>query len=190
MLSTGVQNRSVSPRKRCTAPLVDNGTVLGPPNFPPYYKIMTDSFNSAKTKQGLFNVQNERFIATRQQYSTISEWTPVSSLVFTSSTLPIVVNQLSDPKLFQNNNLIQLDRPGNNFANIITDLTTEDQSFRGSLLYIPSAEYRWISLTTSQPISQIDIQVYWKAKTGKLIPFTLPSGGSCSLKILFRKKQY
>ena len=172
--------------------LVDSGTgtVLGPPDFPPYYQIMIDNFNGAKTIQGLFGQQTERFIQTPQQYSTISEWTPVSSLVFTSSTLPIVVNQLSDPKLFQNNNLIQLDRPGNNFANIITDLITDEQSYRGSLLYIPSAEYRWISLTTSQPISQIDIQVYWKAKTGKLIPFTLPSGGSCSLKILFRKKLY
>ena len=170
--------------------LVDNGTVLGPPNYPPYYQIMIDSFNSAKTKQGLFNVQNERFIATRQQYSTISEHTPVSSLIFTSSTLPCVITNLSNPQLYQNNNLIQLSRPGNNFANIITDLTTDEQSYRGSILYFPTAEYRWISLTTSQPISQVDIQVYWKSKIGQLIPFTLPSGGSCSLKILFRKKQY
>mmetsp|Transcript_3727 Transcript_3727/g.5643 ORF Transcript_3727/g.5643 Transcript_3727/m.5643 type:complete len:165 (-) Transcript_3727:1079-1573(-) len=35
---------------------------------------------------------------------------------------------------------------------------------RGSILYYPTAEYRWLSLTTSQPISQIDIQVYWKSK--------------------------
>lgn len=170
--------------------LVDNGTVLSSPDYPPYYQIMVDNFNGANTIQGLFNVQTERFIQTKQQYSTISEWTPVSSLVFTSSTIPIVSNSLSDPKLYQNNNLIQLNRGGDNFANIITDLCTDEQSYRGSLLYVPNAELRWISLTTSQPISQIDIQVYWKSKTSKLIPFTLPSGGSCSMKILFRKKQY
>ena len=142
-----------------------------------------------KTLQNLY-AQTERFIATPQQYSTISEWTPVSSLVFTSSTLPVVISNLSNPQLYQNNNLIQLERPGNNFANIITDLTTDEQSYHGSILYFPTAEYRWISLTTSQAISQIDIQVYWKSKIGRLVPFTLPSGGSCSLKILFRKKQY
>ena len=75
-------------------------------------------------------------------------------------------------------------------ANNITDLVTDEQSYRGSLLYVPSAEYRWISLTTSRPISQFDIQVYWRSKIGSLIPFTLPSGGSCSMKVLFRKKQY
>ena len=172
--------------------LVDSGTgyVLGPPDYPPYYQIMVDNFNGAKAIQGLFGQQTERFIETPQQYSTISEWTPVSSLVFTSSTLPVVITNLSNPQLYQNNNLIQLERPGNNFANIITDLITDEQSYRGSLLYVPSAEYRWISLTTSQPINQVDIQVYWKSKIGKLIPFTLPSGGSCSLKVLFMKKKY
>ena len=155
--------------------LVDNGTVLGPPNYPPYYQIMVDNFNGVKTIQGLFGQQTERFIQMPQEYSTISEWMPVSSLVFTSSTLPVVITNLSNPQLDQNNNLIQLERPGNNFTNVITDLITDKQSYRGSLLYVPSAEYRWISLTTSQPINQVDIQVYWKLKIGnqtKLIMFT------------------
>ena len=156
----------------------------------PFYQIMVDNFKGGKTVQGLFGEATERFISVPQQYSTISEWSPVSSVVFTSSTLPIVVNQLSNPVLYLNNNLIQLARPSNNFNTLITDLVTDEQSYRGSLLFIPSAEYRWISLTTSRPINQIDIQVYWRSKIGSLIPFTLPSGGSCSLKILFRKKQY
>jgi len=156
----------------------------------PYYQIMVDNFKGDKTVQGLFGEATERFISTPQQYSTISEWSPVSSVVFTSSTLPIVVNQLSNPVLYLNNNLIQLARPSNAFNTLISDLVSDEQSYRGSLLYIPSAEYRWISLTTSRPINQIDIQVYWRSKIGLLVPFTLPSGGSCSLKILFRKKQY
>ena len=72
----------------------------------PYYQIMVDNFKHANTIQGLFSQATEGFIATPQQYSTISEWSPVSSLVFTSSTLPIIVNQLSNPVLYQNNNLI------------------------------------------------------------------------------------
>jgi hypothetical protein len=37
-----------------------------------------------------------------QEYSTVSLWTPVTSIVFTSNTLPIVANQVSAPLLFFN----------------------------------------------------------------------------------------
>ena len=168
----------------------NNGVEFKPPDVPPFYQIMVDNFSGSKSVQGLFGQETERYIATPQQYETISEWSPISSLVFTTATIPIVSNQLSNVKLYQNNNLIQLRRPNNNFANIITDLSTDEQSYRGNVLYIPSAEYRWISLTTNQPINQIDIQVFWKSRLGTLVPFTLPSGGACSMKILFRKKQY
>ena len=161
----------------------------GGSNNIPSYQIMIDNFNGAKTRQGLFNSETERFIVTPQAYSTISEFSPISSFVFISSTLPIISNQMSNPKLYENNNLIQLSRGSNNFANIITDLSTDEQSYRGSLLYAPSV-YRWVSLTTSQPISQIDIQVFLKTKIGNLVPFTLPSGGSCSMKLCFKRKQY
>ena len=156
----------------------------------PYYQIMIDNFNGYRTIQGLFNQQTERFIQTPQQYSTIEEWSPVSSLMFTSSTLPVLNEQLSEPKLTFNNNVVQLNRPGNSFANIITDFITDEDSYRGSLLYFPTAQYRYISLLTDQPISQVDLQVYYRLKqNGLLIPFTLPSGGSASLKLLFEKKK-
>ena len=156
----------------------------------PYYQIMIDNFNGYRTIQGLFNQQTERFIQTPQQYSTITEWSPVSSLMFTSSTLPVLNEQLSEPKLTFNNNVVQLNRPGNSFANIITDFITDEDSYRGSLLYFPTAQYRYISLLTDQPISQVDLQVYYRLKqNGVLIPFTLPSGGSASLKLLFERRK-
>ena len=97
---------------------------------------------------------------------------------------------ISEPKLTFNNNVVQLNRPGNSFANIITDFITDEDSYRGSLLYFPTAQYRYISLLTDQPISQVDLQVYYGLKqNGLLIPFTLPSGGSASLKLLFEKKK-
>lgn len=153
-------------------------------NFP-VYQIMCDPNHGGNLVQGLFNLTNERFIKTEMLYSTVSEWTPVSSIIFTSSTLPIIVNELSEPKITYNNNTVQLSRPGNNFSTIVTDLVT-DEGYRGSLLYVPNAQYRLISLTTDMPIRHVDLQVYWKLKqTGELVPFTLPSGGSCSVKIGF-----
>lgn len=153
----------------------------------PYYQIMIDNNYGGNVIQGLFNQTNERYIKTEMMYSTISELSPIASIIFTSSTLPIVVNQLSEPKLTYNNNVVQLSRPGNNFSTIITDLVN-DEGYRGSLLYTPTAQYRMISLTTEMPIRHVDLQVYWKLKqTGELVPFTLGSGGSCSLKLAFLK---
>ena len=37
-----------------------------------------------------------------REFSTISNWSPVSSIVFTSNTLPIVATQLSSPVVYQN----------------------------------------------------------------------------------------
>ena len=164
------------------------GNSLKPPNFPPYYQIMVDLFHGVKTNQKPTET-TEEFIATPQEYSTISEWSPVSSLVFCSATLPVAATQLSNPCLYLDNQLIQLSRPTNNFANIITDLVTDEQSYCSLLLYYPTAEYRMLTLNSTQPINQVDIQVFWKNKIVKLIPFYLPSGGSCSLKLMFVQKK-
>ena len=60
--------------------------------------------------------------------------------------------------------------------------------YKPNLIYVPSAQYRLIHLTTSQPINNIDIQCFWKDKKGVLRPFILLIGASASIKILFQKK--
>jgi len=125
-----------------------------------------------------------------QEFSTIDTWTPVSSIVFTSNTLPIVANQLSSPQIFNNNQLIVAAQGNNaNFAQIITDMETNQQVFKPQILYNPTAEYRRIAMTGNTPIADIDIEVYWRDKLGRLIPFYLPSGGSATIKFLFEKKE-
>jgi hypothetical protein len=124
-----------------------------------------------------------------QEYSTIQSWTPVSSIVFTSNTLPIVSNQLSAPLVFnESKNVDSLNGNNANFAQIITDLASGDQDYKPFLLYNPTAEFRYIDMYGNQPLTNIDISVFWKNKLGVLIPFRLASGGSCSIKILFAKK--
>lgn len=43
-------------------------------------------------------------------------------------------------------------------------------------------------MTGNRGLTSIDIRVFWRAKTGQLIPFKLSSGISASIKILFQKK--
>jgi hypothetical protein len=126
------------------------------------------------------------FIQLRQEISTIDAWCPVGSIVFTSNQLPIIVSQFSSSNTTGNNaNVATI---GNRFALVITDLMTNQQGYRPNVIYNPTAEYRRLSLTGNMGIRNIDISVFWRSKTGQLLPFRLPSGGSASLKLLFEKK--
>jgi hypothetical protein len=43
-------------------------------------------------------------------------------------------------------------------------------------------------LNGNTPLKNIDIQVYYKLKTGELIPYRLGSGATATLKIMFARK--
>lgn len=121
-----------------------------------------------------------------QELSTIDTWTPINAVVFTTTAIPITVNQ------FSASSSIGLNTPSssldNAFAFIITDLQTNQQGYRPNLLYTPTAEYRRIDLTGNQPLKTIDVNVFWRTKTGSLVPFILASGAMSSIKLLFEKK--
>ena len=117
-------------------------------------------------------------------------WNPISSIVFTSNTLPVVATNVSTPSSLGN-----LSSNGNNqnLANIITDFEVgidANNSYRNSILYSPQSEYRLFSMNSSQPLNSIDISVWWKDKYGFLSPFKLGPGSFANIKLLFRKKDY
>jgi hypothetical protein len=128
----------------------------------------------------------EYFIMLKQEMSTIDTWCPISSIVFTSNTLPIVITQYSSTNT--SGTQPSSGAVGSDFALVITDLITNQQGFRPNVVYNPSAEYRRIDMTGNQGIRNIDINVFWRSKTGLLIPFVLGSGSSASIKLLFEKK--
>ena len=130
---------------------------------------------------------NPDYISVYQEYSTVSLWTPISSIVFCSNTLPIVPNQISSPKVFYNGNIIQ-NGNNSNIAQIITDFIADDAQYKPTLIYNPTAQYRLIELLGNTPLNNFDLTVYWKDRLGFLNPFRLTSGSSASIKILFTKK--
>jgi hypothetical protein len=125
----------------------------------------------------------------QQEYTTTATWTPISSIVFCSNTIPIVSNMLSAPLVYNDGRIVQALSGNNaNFAQIITDLASNDNNYKPNLLYEPSAQYRYIDMFGNSPLTNIDISVFWKSKLGILVPFRLNSGSSCSLKFLFQRK--
>jgi len=127
-------------------------------------------------------------ITVYQEYSTIANWTPVTAVVFTSNTLPIQPEQVSTPLVF--NDQQQLALGGNNadIANIITDLVSDSGEYRPNLVYTPSAQYRYITLYGNRPLFNLDLSIFYRLKTGALVPFRIASGQAVTIKIAFIKK--
>jgi hypothetical protein len=123
-----------------------------------------------------------------QEYSTISAWNPVLSIVLVSNTLPIIPNNEGVPSLIINGVYQQQSGNNNIQSQVITDFVA-DGIYKPIITYIPSAEYRRITLVGDKPISNIDITVMYKDRLGRLNPVLLPAGCSISIKFLFEKKE-
>ena len=129
------------------------------------------------------------YTAVYQEYSTISDWSPITSIVFVSNTLPIIASEQSNPILYGGNQFTSNGvSPNAQTLNIITDLIGDDLQYKPYLVYTPNGTNRYITLTGNTPLVNLDIQVYYKLKTGELIPFRIGSGSTGTLKILFIKK--
>lgn len=123
-----------------------------------------------------------------QEYSTISLWTPITSIVFTSNTLPIVPNNISAPLLFLNGNQFRSGGNNANIAQVITDFVANEGFYKPQITYAPQAQYRLINLVGNTPLYNLDVEVSYKNRIGELIPLRLGSGSTATIKFLFTRK--
>jgi hypothetical protein len=121
-----------------------------------------------------------------QEYSTVGSWNPVLSIVFTTSCLPIIANQIALPQVYVNALPLSSSSTAGAF-NVITDLIASDFQYKPFLIYNPSAQYRFIALRPGAEIRHVDIQLYYQDRLGQYTPLRLPSGSSCTIKILFSR---
>jgi hypothetical protein len=89
--------------------------------------------------------------------------------------------------LSNNGNDLQNTGNNNTTANIITDFSS-DSTYKPFIYYVPSGQYRYTELCSQRPFNTVDISVWYRVKTGELVPFLLTAGGNLTLKILFQKK--
>jgi len=158
-----------------------------------HFKIDTSNFsNNIATLTEYYtlggpvsNNSGIKFLTISQEYSTTSNWSPVSSIAFTSDSFNVIGSHVSSLHEYVNGREI-IQGSSNNSLTMITDLATSD--YLPGIIYVPSGEYRWVDLTASGPIKKINVGVYWISKTAEINPFKLSAGGSCSMKILFQKK--
>jgi hypothetical protein len=152
------------------------------------YQIQTNTFGGANTIQFPPTAPVFTAIETVQEYSTVALWTPVSSIVFCSNTLPIVSNQLSAPLLFINGVVLSNSNNNANISQIITDFVSDDGQYKPNIVYQPTAQYRLVELMGNRPIYSLDLTIFWKDKQGQFNPFRLSAGSSATIKFLFTRK--
>ena len=127
-----------------------------------------------------------------QEIATVGLWSPVASIVFTSSLLPIKSTNTSAPKIFNDisggfGNLGSSGQP--NLANIITDFevaNSANNQYRPDIHFSIESEYRLIDLYSMPNLNRIDISVYWLSCWGDYIPLRLTYGAMAQIKLLFR----
>ena len=113
---------------------------------------------------------------------TSNAWTPVGSYVFTSSQLP-TRNEVTGPPVDVSSNITLTETSS---ATMLSDIIpiqgTGDTSSSAAVLYEPF-QWRWIKLTSSGPISTVDLQFAWRnARTGTITPIQANPGMFTSLK--------
>ena len=148
------------------------------------YQISPSSYGIAPTT----SVNGYTVFQCVQEYSTVSIWNPITSIVFCSNTMPMNPEQISSPLVYINGITLQSTN-SSNINNIITDFESNDGIYKPSLVYQPYI-FRYKQLLGDRALYNIDITCYFKNRFGTLIPFYLNSGCSATMKICFMKKSY
>lgn len=149
-----------------------------------------------KLGTNLYTYDGVDYYKCEQDYESISSlWSPIASIVFTTTLLPIIPEQVGTPVKFGASNIQVPFSSPSAFQPIITDISLPLDSpadYRGLVQYNPSGEYRLTSMTSSrQEVRNIDVQVYWKNRLdGELYPITMFNLSSVSIKMMFRKKSF
>jgi len=134
------------------------------------------------------------YTMTQEYESTSTLWSPVSALVFTSTLIPIFPESVGEPIVYgAGNDTANANNSTSAFSPIITDIAlplNAASDYRTFIEYVPTAEYRLSSFTSSrQELRNIDVQVFWKCRLdNNLYPVRMFNLSSVSIKMMFRKK--
>lgn len=163
--------------------------------IPPYSGTPPLGFVPSTGLGASYNFQKVYYVVYQDFKCVDTLWSPIASIVFESTLLPLVRETTGKPVVLGSSNT------GNSssttpsaFQPIITDIaidqsTSGADAYRGFLYYAPQAEYRLVDIAGDQEIRNIDISVYWKSRlTGEYIQVQMFNGSSVNVKAMFRRK--
>lgn len=119
------------------------------------------------------------------EYETISQWTQLSDISFTTQTIPI------RPELIPVGSSQQQTSANYNTRKIMTDFEPSGTGAaydRSNYQYYPQGPYRLIDMISKTPMTQFDIKAEWTSIDGITRPIHLNPGFTFNVKVLFVKK--
>lgn len=144
------------------------------------YQILIKNNNNNSSTVGGIN-----YYTMTQESKSINNITDFRTIVLTVNNVPIRYESI--PSSTQAAQSIQ-----SNFLPILTDfipaLTNTANEIQTELVYYPTAEYRLVDLVGSNPINNVQLQVFWGNRYDQLFPLYIPAHYSASIKLLFRNK--
>lgn len=130
-----------------------------------------------------------KYIKVTQDFISTSTWSPVSALVFTTTTLPIVSEQSTQPLIYNDDNLTT-QSSYQVYQKIITDISIpadKSSDWRNYITYTPNFP-RQINLNSTTGLKNIDISVFFSdSYTDQLIPVCIGNNSQVKLKLCFQK---
>lgn len=127
------------------------------------------------------------WIQSSQSFPSLDEWSDVQRVFFTTGLIPVNGELLP--------NTVGQDQDGNiatTSQQIVTDFlvnTEQSEPTRHAYTYVPSAEYRIVSLMGTKPIRTIDVNCFYSTYDGREFPLKLAPRTNMSLKMMFRRKK-
>jgi len=157
--------------------------------------VPNGSSNVPEQPLSTLDQQKVYWIVSQESQSTDTLWSPISSIVFASALMPVNPEGNSAPVVIGQANIGNTQPTAKSaFTRIITDLALPMEkgaaSWKSFIYYVPSAEYRMSDfLASHQPLSAIDVQVFWKNRlNNQLYPISMTNLSSVSFKMMFRKR--
>jgi hypothetical protein len=138
--------------------------------------------------------QKPYWVLQQEYISTDSLWSPVGSIVFTSTLMPIQTESAGPPiDLGAGNTNFSAPTVRSAFEPIITDIVVPlgdkgAQEYRSFIYYNPTAEFRLADFTADTEIRNIDIQVFWRSRLNNVLyPIQMFNQSSVNIKFMFKK---
>jgi hypothetical protein len=127
------------------------------------------------------------YVFIKQQYSSISSWSPVQQILFQTSLIPIQAEYTSVNRLTLGGTVTA--PVTNSYKKILTDFEpledTTNKDVRQTLQYYPQGPYRLIDLTGTNPLQAVDLFVTWIDVFGNEYYATVPPYEEFTAKLLF-----
>lgn len=122
-----------------------------------------------------------------QEAMVMASWSNIINIYLTTQNIPIISEYV--PKSINSSDV----NFSSSFQNIISDFVLSPSENpikdRVKIEYLPTAEYRMMSLRGREPLKRIQIQAWYTIESGDTLPILLRPGAFFSCKLLFRKKR-